>query len=170
MTYQGCSLFLNGIPVSDTVTWTPPEIAVDRVWFKTGAMNAPVPIDRGTQAMTATFKCAGMSVGAMVLFGAIPGIKARLTVRRAYRGAAGDNRVSFLEEEVEGFIDAVRADEHGAGSKSDVGQTMSVSASYYKVSLDGIVPLLEINPALGLRKILGVNVNGIPADFISLLL
>ncbi|MDY3572313.1 phage major tail tube protein [Enterobacter hormaechei] len=164
--YRGCSLFMNGFELSDTVTYTPPEIAIERVWFKTGAMNAPVGIDRGTRPMTATYKLIGHSFSSFLFFGFIPGIKTRLTVRRAFQG---DRGVDYLEEEVEGYIDTIRADESGADSKSDVGYSMTVTVNYYRISLDG-APLLEINPILGLRKIMGVNVLSISDDVLSLFL
>lgn len=165
--YRGCSLFMNSFQISDTVTYTPPEIAIERAWFKAGAMNMPVPVDRGTKAMTATYKIMGYTATTFLMLGFIPGIPARLTVRRAYREGG---EVDYLEEEIEGFVDTVRADEHGSDNKVDVGHTITLSVNYYKVSLNGLVPLLELNPMLGLRKILGVNVLGIPANIMSLIL
>lgn len=166
--YKGCSLFMNGFELSDPVSYTPPEIQITKTWFKTGAMNAAIPVDRGTEPMTATYKCSGVDYASFLLFGVIPGIKARLTVRRAYRGDM--NGVEYIEEEIEGFVDSIRPDDHGNDNKSDVGQSVTISASYYKVSLNGVIPLLEINPMLGLRKVMGINVLGIPANILSLIL
>jgi len=89
-------------------------------------------------------------------------------VRRAYRGPLED--ITLIEEEVEGFVSAIRSDEHGSGSKDTTGQIITVSASYYRISANGTYPLLEISPVLGLRKIAGVNVLGIPGSFMSLIL
>ncbi|RYM55445.1 phage major tail tube protein [Serratia quinivorans] len=165
--YRGCSLFMNGIALSDTVTYTPPEIAIERTWFKTGAMNAPIGIDRGTKPMTATYKFVGHGYSSFLFFGFIPGIKARLTVRRAYQGDGG---IDYLEDEVEGYIDTLRPDDSGTDNKADTGHTMTVTVNYYRVAADGIMPLLEINPLLGLRKIMGINVLNIPDDVTSLIL
>ena len=168
--YRGCSLALNGVAVSNVVNYSPPVLAVNRKWFKAGAMNAPVPVDEGTQPMTATYKCIGMDYGSLLLLGLIPGIRARLTVRRVFRGVLAGADVSYLEEEIEGFIDSVKPDAAGNDGKEGVGQVISVSASYYKISTNLGVPLVEINPVQGLRKILGVNVLGIPNDFLNLIL
>lgn len=165
--YRGCSLFQNGIEISDTVNYSPPELSVEVGWFKAGAMNSAVPVDLGTKEMTASYKITGFSAAAYIGFGFIPGVKTRLTVRRAYRGPDG---VGFLEDEVEGFISSIRPDDHGGDNRHDVGQVMTICADFYKLTLDGYLPLIEINPVLGLRKIYGVNVLGIPADIRSLIL
>jgi hypothetical protein len=47
---------------------------------------------------------------------------------------------------------------------------MTVTVNYYRVAANGILPLLEINPLLGLRKIMGINVLNIPDDVTSLIL
>ncbi|AYN30004.1 hypothetical protein D8682_25310 [Buttiauxella sp. 3AFRM03] len=166
--YRGCSLWMNGLEIADTVSYTPPEIKITQKLFKAGAMNAPVPVDDGTELMTASYKCQGMDAMAFMVFGIIPGVRARLSVRRAYRGPLED--ITMIEEEVEGFVSAIRADEHGNNDKDTIGQIVTVSASYYRVSANGVYPLLEINPVLGLRKILGINVLGMPGNFMSLIL
>lgn len=165
--YRGCSLFQNGFEIADSVSYTPPEIAIERTWFKTGAMNAPVAVDRGTKAMSATYKITGYDVSPYLFLGFIPGVKARLTVRRAYQTEGGTD---YLEDELEGFIDTIRADECGDSDRDKVGHTVTMSVDYYKVSLNGIMPLLEINAALGLRKVMGVNVLGIPNNILNLML
>lgn len=165
--YRGCRLFMNSFEISDTVTYTPPDIVVNTTWFKAGAMNAPIPVDTGTKEMTATYKIQGYTLTSFLFLGFIPGLPARLTVRRVYRGIDG---VEYLEEEVEGFVSTIHADEHGNDNKSEVGHTVTLSVNYYKISMNGLVPLLEINPMLGLRKVLGVNVLGIPANLTSLIL
>lgn len=166
--YRGCTLFMNGLEISEPVSYTPPEIRIIKKSFKTGAMNAPVPVDDGTELMSATYKCQGIDPLAFMVFGVIPGVKARLSVRRTYRGALDD--VTMIEEEVEGFVESIRQDEHRADGREGTGQIITVAASYYRISADGIYPLLEINPALGLRKIMGINVLGIPGNFWTLIL
>lgn len=165
--YRGCSLFQNGFEISDSISYTPPEIAIERAWFKTGAMNAPVAVDRGTKPMTATYKFSGYGLSPYLFFGFIPGVKARLTVRRAYQQ---EESMDYLEDEIEGFIDAIRADECGDSDRDKAGHTMTMSVNFYKVSLNGIMPLLEINAELGLRKVMGVNVLGIPNNILNLVL
>lgn len=166
--YRGCSLFMNGFELPDPVSYTPPEIRVTRKAFKTGAMNAPVPVDDGTELMTAVYKCQGYDPMAFLLFGVTPGVRARLMVRRAYHGELAG--VTMLQEEVEGFVESIRADESGADGRDTVGQVVTVAASFYRVSINGLYPLLEIHPALGLRKIAGINVLGIPGNILSLIL
>ena len=161
---------LNGFDVPNMVNYSPPEIAVDVRWYKAGAMNAPVPVDCGTKSMTAVYKCIGMDYGSLLLFGAIPGIRARLSVRRAYCGALSATGVTYLEEEVEGMITSVKPDDQGNDNKVETGQVIAVSASYYKVSTNLGVPLIEISPTHGLRKILGNYVLGIPNNILNLIL
>ncbi|HEY2454141.1 MAG TPA: phage major tail tube protein [Scandinavium sp.] len=166
-TYRGCSLFLNSFKLSDSVAYTPPEIAVDRVWYKAGAMTTPVGMDRGIKPMTAHYKIAGMDPTAFLFLGLVPGFRARLTVRRVYR--IGDVTL-FLHDELEGFIDTIRADEHGSDSKLNVGQEMTMTVNYYRVSVDGVQPLLEIHPVMGTRKIFGVDAQRIPASITEMLM
>ncbi|MFQ3396179.1 phage major tail tube protein [Enterobacter mori] len=163
--YRGCTLLLNGFQLSDMVAYTPPALRITKKLFRAGNMNAPVSVDTGTEELTATYKVPGMDYSAFLLFGAVPGVKARLTVRRAYRGVM--EGVMYLEEQVEGFISDISSDEHGADNRSDVGQVMTVSASYYSVTANGIIPLLEINPLLGLRKIMGINVLSLSDNVVS---
>ena len=168
--YSGCSLFMNGIEITDPVSYTPPEIRITKKSFKTGAMNAPVPVDDGTELMSARYKCAGADPLAFLMFGVVPGVKARMMVRRTFRGRGQLAGVTMLEEEVEGFVESIQPDEGGANGRADVGQVVTVAATYYRISANGIYPLLEINPVLGLRKIAGVNVLAIPGNFLSLIL
>ncbi len=113
--YRGCTLLLNGFQLSDVVAYTPPALRITKKLFRAGNMNAPVPVDTGTEELTATYKVPGMDHSAFLLFGAVPGVKARLTIRRAYRGVM--DGVTFLEEQVEGFISDISSDEHGADSR-----------------------------------------------------
>lgn len=169
--YRGCSLFLNSFRLSDSVEYTPPEINIDRVWYKNGAMTMPVPRDRGMKPMTARYKISGIDPSAYLFLGLVPGLRARLTVRRAYRLR---ERVVFLHDEIEGFIDSIRSDAH-SNDKVSVGQEVTVSADYYRLSIEGGVPLLEVNPVLGIRKMFGMDVrkldtSRIPADIRRLFL
>ncbi|NEG58188.1 phage major tail tube protein [Pantoea agglomerans] len=165
--YRGCTLLLNGFQLSDVVSYTPPELRIAKKLFQAGNMGGPVPVDTGkTEEMTATYKVPGMDYSAFLLFGAVPGVKARLTIRRAYRGGLPDG-VSYIEEQVEGFISGIRSDEHGSENRSDVGQVMTVSASYYSVMANGLIPLLEINPLLGVRRIAGINVLSLSDNVVS---
>ena len=152
--YEGCSLFLSSLRISDSVAYTPPEIGISQSWFKAGAMNTPVAIDRGMKPMTANYKIAGMDPTAFAFLGLIPGYRARLTVRRAY---TVKDSVIFLHDECEGFISTIRADEHGSDGKLNVGQEMTMSVNYYRLSVEGGLPLLEVNPIMGTRKIMGTD-------------
>lgn len=163
--YRGCTLLLNGFRLSDMVAYTPPALRITKKLFRAGNMNAPVPVDTGTEELTATYKIPGMDHSAFLLFGAVPGVKARLTVRRAYRGVM--DGMTFLEEQVEGFISDISSDELGADNRSDVGQVMTVSASYYSVMANGNIPLLEINPLLGIRRVAGINVLSLSDNVVS---
>lgn len=163
--YRGCTLLLNGFQLSDVVAYTPPALRITKKLFRAGNMNAPVPVDTGTEELTATYKVPGMDHSAFLLFGAVPGVKARLTIRRAYRGVM--DGVTFLEEQVEGFISDISSDEHGADNRSDVGQVMTVSASYYSVLANGLIPLLEINALLGVRRIAGINALSLSDNVVS---
>ncbi|MFQ3396304.1 phage major tail tube protein [Enterobacter mori] len=162
--YRGCTLLLNGFQLSDTVSYTPPELKITEKWFRAGNMNAPVPVDTGMEPMTAVFRIAGMSEGTYVLFGMVPGVRARLTVRRVYRD---EQSIDYLEDQVEGFISSIRPDEHGNGDRTEVGKVITVSVSYYSVAINGLIPILEINPVLGLRKIMSINVLELPDNLIS---
>lgn len=165
--YTGCSLFLNSFQLSDSVAYSPPELGIERSWYKAGAMSAPVPMDRGTKPLMAHYKISGMDPTAFLFFGLVPGLRARLTVRRVYQ--LGD-RTLFLHDECEGFIDTIRSDEHGSDGKLEAGQEMTLSVSYYRLSIDGVQPLLELNPRMGVRKIMGVDAQRIPSNFAEMLM
>ncbi|MHA1067009.1 phage major tail tube protein [Enterobacter ludwigii] len=167
--YRGCSLFMNGLEISDSVSYTPPEIRVTKKMFKTGAMNAPVPVDVGTELMTAQYKCYGLDPLAFLQFGIIPGMKARLLARRAYQGSGELSGVNMLEEMVEGFVESIRQEEVSENDRASVGQVVTVAARYYRITANNF-PLLEINPVLGVRKIAGIDVLAIPGSFLSMIL
>lgn len=151
--YRGCSLFLNDFQLSDSVEYTPPEIGIDLAWYKAGAMSTPVPVDRGTKSLTARYKIRGMDPTAFLFFGMAPGLRARLTVHRVFRFRG---RLVLLHDEMEGFIQNIRPDGHNTDQTS-VGQEMTMALSYYRVSIDGVQPLLEIIPAMGVRRLFGVD-------------
>ncbi|EMO5715828.1 phage major tail tube protein [Enterobacter bugandensis] len=166
--YRGCSLLINGVEITDSVSYTPPEIRITKKAFKVGSMNAPVPIDVGTELMTAQYKCYGMDPLAFLQFGVIPGMRARLMVRRAYRGGTLVG-VNVLEEMVEGFVESIRQEEVGSDERAAVGQVVTVAAQYYRITANNF-PLLEINPKLGVRKIAGMDVLTLPGSFLSMIL
>jgi phage tail tube protein FII len=152
-TYRGCSLFINNFQLPASVEYTPPEIALNLAQYKNGAMDTPVPVDRGMQPLTARYKIAGMDPTAFLFLGLVPGFRARLTVHRLFRWG---ERLVLLHDEMEGFISAIRPDGHN-DDKVSVGQEMTLSVSYYRVSVEGVQPLLEVIPAMGIRRQFGVD-------------
>lgn len=153
ITYRGCSLFVNNFHLSESVEYTPPEIAIDLAQYKNGAMDTPVAMDRGMQPLTAHYKIGGMDPTAFLFLGLVPGFRTRLTVHRVFRW---DQRAFLLHDEMEGFISSIRPDGHDKDGVS-VGQSMTLSVSYYRVSVDGVLPLLEVLPAMGIRRQFGVD-------------
>lgn len=161
--YRGCALYLNNFQLSDSVEYTPPEITIDRAWYKAGAMDAPVPVDRGMKPLTARYKMLGIDPTAFLFLGLTPGARARLTVHRVFRWR---ERVLLIHDEMEGFIDSIRSDGH-SDDKAGVGQEMTLSVSYYRVSVDGVQPLLEVIPAQGIRRQFGFNAQSLPASILE---
>ncbi|WP_234262258.1 phage major tail tube protein [Klebsiella aerogenes] len=163
--YRGCSLFLNDFQLSDSVDYTPPEIGINTGWFKAGAMSTPTPVDRGIKQMTARYKIAGMDPTAFFFLGLVPGVRARLTVHRLFRLR---ERLVLLHDEIEGFIESIRSDGH-SDNRVEVGQEMSIAARYYRVSVDGVLPLLEIIPEMGIRRQFGVDPHQLASRMTELL-
>lgn len=152
-TYRGCSLFINNFQLPASIEYAPPEITLDIAQYKNGAMDTPAPIERGMQPLTARYKIAGMDPTAFLFLGLVPGFRTRLTVHRLFRWR---ERSLLLHDEMEGFISSIRPDGH-SHDKTSVGQEMTLSLSYYRVSIDGVQPLLEVIPAMGIRRQFGVD-------------
>ncbi|MED7790450.1 phage major tail tube protein [Klebsiella aerogenes] len=163
--YRGCSLFMNNFQLSDSVEYTPPEISINTGWFKAGAMTTPNPVDRGIKQMRARYKMAGIDPTAFLFLGLVPGFRARLTVHRVFHWRG---RPVLIHDEMEGFIENIRSDGHD-DNKVDVGQEMSMAINYYRVSVDGVLPLLEIIPAQGIRRQFGVDPHQLSARMTELL-
>ena len=84
------TLFLpGGIRLQGAHEYTPPAINITTVDIKTGAMDAPVAVDDGMEALTCSFKIYGYDVAMLTLLGLQAGIYSRrlLSVRRIRWGS-----------------------------------------------------------------------------------
>ncbi|RVS32414.1 phage major tail tube protein, partial [Escherichia coli] len=64
------ALFLpGGIRLQGAHEYTPPAINITTVDIKTGAMDAPVAVDDGMEALTCSFKIYGYDVAMLTLLG-----------------------------------------------------------------------------------------------------
>lgn len=153
--YRAHALWVQGRRICACVSYTPVDMKIIEDDFKTGAMDMAITLDGGMEKMSASFKVTGSDADVMSYFGIVSGAKTRFEIRSGFTDSNGNDfdRIDFLE----GLITAITDDELGTDSKSSVGQSVTISPSYYKRTQNGRV-IYEIHPAKMKRIINGVDV------------
>ena len=150
------ALFLpGGIRLQGAHEYTPPAINITTVDIKTGAMDAPVAVDDGMEALTCSFKIYGYDVAMLTLLGLQAGLYSpEIVVRQAYQVG---NATSGLVETLQGMITSITPDARPATSQAEASVTVEMSLSYYRQAVDGVETICII-PEEFVRRINGVNV------------
>ncbi|ECY5875436.1 phage tail protein [Salmonella enterica subsp. enterica serovar Telelkebir] len=146
-----------GIRLQGAHEYTPPAINIAKLDIKTGAMDAPVPVDDGMEALSCSFKIYGYDVGMLTLLGLQAGLYSpEITVRQAYRvGNADSGQVETLQ----GMIVSITPDLRPATSLGEASVSVDMALSYYRQAVDGVETICII-PEEFVRRINGVNVLG----------
>lgn len=105
------------------------------------------------EAMQLEFKT-GCDQDVLTLFGFVQGNTTRAQVRRTFKDTNGDYHTWV--DEFEGIIATVEQDETATDSQENVGMSVTMNLTYYKLTADDSV-LIEIDPARMIRNINGVN-------------
>lgn len=134
--------------------YTPPTLSVKTVDFISGDMDMSVPCDDGMDPMQADWTMFGLDPTAYALFGLTGGKNKSVTVRSTYTDRQGNTHE--LVEVLRGMLITIARDPQGSDSNRDKGQKMTMKLDYYKVTYDAL-PLVEIDPENGVRKIGGVD-------------
>ncbi|KQN46888.1 phage tail protein [Serratia sp. Leaf50] len=133
--------------------YTPPELSILKTDIRTGAQDAPTPLDDGMEALSCQVKFYGIDTDVLASFGFISGRRPRFT---AYEGYLSNGLALGTMEEIEGFVQKVSRDPRGNQGMSENAVTVDIAISYYKQSLEG-VELFEIDTERFIRRVNGVN-------------
>ncbi|WP_168404441.1 phage major tail tube protein [Erwinia amylovora] len=153
-TLRAWTFFRQGIRIQGAHEFTPPVLAITKTDLRTGAQDAPTPVDDGMEAMTCQIKFYGLDVDMLTSFGFVSGSRPRFT---AYQGYLGNGTARGTVEEIEGFIMTVTPDARGNSGLSENATTVDIAVNYYRQSLDGR-ELFEIDTERFARRINGRDV------------
>lgn len=152
-TLRAWTFFKNGIRIQGTHEFTPPVLAIVKSSMRTGAQDAPTPVDDGMEDLTCQVKFYGIDTDMLASFGFVSGTRPRFT---AYQGYLSNGTALGTTEEIEGFVTTVTPDARGNSGLSENAVTVDIAVSYYKQSLDGQV-LFEIDTERFMRRVNGID-------------
>lgn len=148
------TFFREGIRIQGAHEFTPPTLAIVKTDLRTGAQDAPTPVDDGMEALTCQIKFYGIDTDMLTAFGFDSGSRRRFT---AYQGYLANGTALGTIEEIEGFVHTVTPDARGNDTLSENATTVDIAVSYYKQTKDG-KELFEIDTERFARRINGVDV------------
>ncbi|KFD18334.1 phage major tail tube protein [Tatumella ptyseos] len=153
-TLRSWTFFRQGIRIRGAHEFTPPVLAITKTDLRTGAQDAPAPVDDGMEAMTCQIKFFGIDTDMLASFGFISGSRPRFT---AYQGYMADGTARGTIEEIEGFVMTVTPDPRGNSALSENAVTVDIAVSYYRQLYEGR-ELFAIDTERFMRRINGVDV------------
>ncbi|MGC0781867.1 phage major tail tube protein [Pantoea agglomerans] len=148
------TFFRQGVRIQGAHEFTPPTLAIVKTDLRTGAQDAPTPVDDGMEAMTCQIKFYGIDTDMLTAFGFVSGSRPRFT---AYQGYLANGTALGTVEEIEGFVHTVTPDTRGKDALSENAITVDIAVSYYKQTKDG-QELFEIDTERFARRVNGVDV------------
>ncbi len=152
-TLRSWTFFTKGMRIQGAHEYTPPELSIQVTNLRSGAQDAPTPVDDGMEALTCQVKFWGIDTDMLALLGCVAGQKPRFT---AYEGYMSNGTALGAIEEFEGFISKVTRDARVGESQSEVSVTVDIALNYYKQTLEGR-ELIEIDTERFIRRINGVD-------------
>lgn len=147
------TFFRNGIRIQGAHEYTPPVLAITKTDLRTGAQDAPTPVDDGMEALTCQIKFYGIDTDMLASFGFVSGNRPRFT---AYQGFTGNNTELGTSEEVEGFVSTVTPDARGNSALSENAVTVDIAINYYRQVING-VETVAVDTERFSRRINGVD-------------
>ena len=148
------TFFRQGIRIQGAHEFTPPSLAIVKTDLRTGAQDAPTPVDDGMEALTCQVIFYGIDTDMLASFGFVSGSRSRFT---AYQGYLGNGTARGTVEEIEGFVQTVTPDARSKDTLSENAVTVDIAVSYYRQSLDGR-ELFAIDTERFARRVNGVDV------------
>ncbi|TBL99883.1 phage tail protein, partial [Hafnia paralvei] len=106
-TMRAWSFFAKGQRIQGAHEYTPPELSIQVANLRSGAQDAPTPVDDGMEALTCQVKFWGIDTDVLALLGCVVGQKPRFT---AYEGYMSNGTALGTIEEFEGFVSKVTRD------------------------------------------------------------
>lgn len=153
-TLRAWTFFRNGIRIQGAHEFTPPVLAVTKTDLRTGAQDAPTPVDDGMEALTCQIKFYGIDTDMLASFGFISGSRPRFS---AYQGYTGNGTEHGTVEEIEGFVMTVTPDARGNTGLSENAVTVDIAVNYYRQQVDGR-ETIAIDTERFSRRVNGVDV------------
>ena len=144
-TLRAWTFFRQGIRIQGAHEFTPPSLTVVKTDLRTGAQDAPTPVDDGMEALTCQVKFYGLDTDMLA--------SSRFT---AYQGYLGNGTARGTVEEIEGFVQAVTPDARGKDNLSENAITVDIAVSYYRQTLEGR-ELFAIDTERFSRRVNGVD-------------
>ena len=139
------TFFRQGIRIQGAHEFTPPSLAIVKTDLRTGAQDAPTPVDDGMEALTCQVKFYGIDTDMLASFGFVSG------------SYLGNGTARGTVEEIEGFVQTVTPDARSKDTLSENAVTVDIAVSYYRQSLDGR-ELFAIDTERFARRVNGVDV------------
>ncbi len=147
------TFFANGFRVQGAHEYTPPELSITKVDLRTGAQDAPTPVDDGMEALTCKIKFYGIDLDVLSNFGFVHGTSPRFM---AYEGYLSNGTALGAIDEIEGFVSKITTDARGNKNLSESAVTVDIAVRYYKRSVEG-KDLFEIDTERCIRRINGID-------------
>lgn len=152
-TLRAWTFFREGQRIQGAHEYTPPAISVTKTAIRTGAQDAPTPVDDGLEELTCQVKFYGFDANMLASLGFVSGNDARFT---AYQGYIAEGRATGSVEQINGFVSAVTPDARGNAGLSENAMTVDIAIKYYKKSYEGR-DIIEIDTESFMRKVNGVD-------------
>ncbi len=153
-TLRAWTFFRQGVRIQGAHEFTPPSLSIVTTDIRTGAQDAPTPVDDGMEALTCQIKFYGIDLDMLTSFGFASGSLSRFT---AYQGYTGNGQARGTVEEIEGFVKTVTPDARGKDTLSENAFTVDIAIRYYRQTLDGR-ELFAIDTEAFKRRVNGVDV------------
>ena len=132
-TLRNFSLFVDGTGYAGKVTeLTLPTLSIQAEEYRAGGLDAPIAIDMGMEALTASFTLAEYDVEVLKLFGLYDQNATQITARGALQ-RNGDTDAVPIEVNLTGSISSFDPGAFEAGSMTEASFEMQVR--YYKLSI-----------------------------------
>lgn len=100
-TLRAWTFFRQGIRIQGAHEFTPPSLTIVKTDLRTGAQDAPTPVDDGMEALTCQVKFYGLDTDMLASFGFVSGSRSRFT---AYQGISATVLLAVLLRKLKGLF------------------------------------------------------------------
>ncbi|MCS4265165.1 phage major tail tube protein [Serratia sp. BIGb0163] len=152
-TVRAWTFFAGGFRIQGAHEYTPPELSIVKTDLRTGAQDAPTPMDDGMEALICQIKFYGIDTDMLTRFGFVTGNRNRFA---AYEGYLSNGRALGVIDEIEGFVSKITPDARDNQALSEKATTVEIAINYYKQTFEGR-ELFEIDTERFIRRVNGVD-------------